>query len=88
MIDELVERVEAGTGGTVDVVPPVADEVLLVEDGSVGTQEAVRVAVRLAHVESLGTGTNKNNFKKLFRFSSTFKKLLKIVFFCKVKSAV
>jgi hypothetical protein len=28
LIDKLVEGVEAGAGGTVDVVPPVADEVL------------------------------------------------------------
>ena len=54
MVDELVEAVEAGIGGTVDVVPPVADEVLLIEDGAVGAQETVGVAVGLAHVEHLG----------------------------------
>jgi len=41
LVDELIEGIEAGIGGTVDVVPPVADEVLLVEDGAVGAQEAV-----------------------------------------------
>ena len=53
LVDELVERVEARAGGAVDVVPPVADEVLLIENGSVGAKEAVGVAVRLAHVEHL-----------------------------------
>ncbi len=41
LVDELVEGVEAGAGSAVDVVPPVADEVLLVEDGTVGAEEAV-----------------------------------------------
>ena len=41
LVDELVERVELWLCVTVDVVPPVADEVLLVEEGSVGAEEAV-----------------------------------------------
>ena len=52
-VEELVELVEVGGGAAVDVVPPVADEVLLVEHGAVRAQEAVEVAVRLAHVEHL-----------------------------------
>lgn len=58
LVDELVESVEAGSGGAVEVVPPVADEVLLVEHGAVGAEEAVEVAVRLAHEEYLGTHSN------------------------------
>ena len=52
-VEELVELVEVGGGAAVDVVPPVADEVLLVEHGPVRAEEAVEVAVRLAHVEHL-----------------------------------
>ena len=52
-VEELVELVEVGGGAAVDVVPPVADEVLLVEHGAVRAEEAVEVAVRLAHVEHL-----------------------------------
>jgi hypothetical protein len=37
----VVEAVETLGLGTVEVEPPVADEVVLVEDGSVGTEEAV-----------------------------------------------
>ena len=53
LVEELVESVEVGLGRAVHVVPPVADEVLLVEDGAVGAQEAVGGAVGLAHVEHL-----------------------------------
>ena len=72
LVDELVERVEAGAGGAVHVVPPVTDEVLLVEDRAVGAQEAVGVAVGLAHVESLGK-SQQGHLQKLFPFSSTSK---------------
>ena len=53
LVDELVQRVEVGRRAAVHVVPPVADEVLLVEHGAVRAEEAVEVAVRLAHVEHL-----------------------------------
>ncbi len=53
LVEELVEAEEVLAGGAVHVVPPVADEVLLVEDGAVGAQESVEVAVGLAHVEHL-----------------------------------
>merc|ERR1719500_5122 len=39
--DVIVERIEVLCLSTVEVEPPVADEVVLVEDGSVGTEEAV-----------------------------------------------
>ncbi len=56
MVEEFVEAVEAGRGRAVDVVPPIADKVLLVEHGAVGAEEAVEVAVGLAHVENLAVG--------------------------------
>ena len=37
-VDELVECIKVRGGSAVDVVPPVANKVLLVEDGSVGAQ--------------------------------------------------
>ncbi len=55
LVEELVECIEVLRGGAVKVVPPVADEVLLVEDGAVGAQEAVEVSVSLAHVKYLTT---------------------------------
>jgi len=55
--DVLVEAVEAFGRGAVEVEPPVADEVLLVEDGSVGAEEGVlgqaAQTVSCAHMESL-----------------------------------
>ena len=37
----LIERIEMLSSVTVDIEPPVTDEVLLVEQSSVGTEEAV-----------------------------------------------
>ena len=55
--DLVVEAVEILGGGTVEVEPPVADEVVLVEESSVGTEEAVlgqtSSSVSSADVESL-----------------------------------
>ena len=53
LIDELVEGVKVVWGCAVHVVPPVADEILLVENGSIGAQKWVVVSVGLAHVEHL-----------------------------------
>ena len=53
LVDELVEVVEVRLGGTVNVVPPVTDKVLLVEDGAVGAEEPCGVSVGCAHVERL-----------------------------------
>ena len=64
LIQELVESEEVGVGGAVDVVPPVADEVLLVEDGAVGAKEGVEVAVGLAHVKHLLTEQKKGYFSR------------------------
>ena len=75
LVDELVERVEARARGAVHVVPPVTDEVLLVEHGAVGTEEAVGVTVRLTHVESLPKKVNENIFKKLFSDSQILSEL-------------
>ncbi len=52
-----VQRVESGSLGAVEVEPPVADEIVLVEDGTVGAEERVlaqtAVAVGGADVEGL-----------------------------------
>ena len=56
----LIETIQALGGRAVDIEPPVADEVLLVEEGSVGAEERVleeaAVAVVGAHVEGLTVG--------------------------------
>ena len=56
----VVEAVETLGLGTVEVEPPVADEVVLVEESSVGTEEAVlgqtTLAVGGADVEHLALG--------------------------------
>ena len=53
----VVQRVEVFGGGAVKVEPPVADEVVLVQEGSVGAEEAVlgepTSAIGRADVESL-----------------------------------
>ena len=58
--DLVVERVEILGCGAVKVEPPVADEVVLVEEGSVGTEEAVlgetAGSVSCADVEGLAFG--------------------------------
>jgi len=55
--DVSIQRVEGLSKTTVDIEPPVADEVLLVEEGAVGAEEAVLgeaiVAVVSADVEGL-----------------------------------
>ena len=53
LVQILVDGVEAGRLAALDVVPPVADKVLLVEHGPVGAEEGGRLPVRLAHVEHL-----------------------------------
>ena len=56
----IIEAVEFLGGRAVEVEPPVADEVLLVEDGAVGAEEGLRAqaakAVGDAHVEDLAVG--------------------------------
>merc|ERR1712223_1788452 len=56
----IIETVEVLGGGAVEVEPPVADEVVLVEESSVGAEEAVlgeaASSVGGADVESLALG--------------------------------
>lgn len=66
LVEELVETIKVGGGRAVHVVPPITDEVLLVENGAVGTEEAVEVAIVLAHVKHLPRA-NKNNINLLER---------------------
>ena len=58
--DLVVQRVEVFGRGAVKVEPPVADEVVLVEDGSVGAEEGVlgeaTLAVSGTDVENLALG--------------------------------
>merc|ERR1712123_268158 len=53
----VIERIELLSGGAVEVEPPVTDKVVLVEEGSVGTEEAVlgetTGSISSADVESL-----------------------------------
>lgn len=53
LIDEFVQWVKTGGGCTIHVVPPVANEILLVENCAIRAQERIVVAIRLAHVEHL-----------------------------------
>ena len=53
LVQILVDGVEAGRLAALDVVPPVADAVLLVEDGALRTQERGLPFARLADVEDL-----------------------------------
>ena len=72
----VIEAVKSFSLGAVKVEPPVADEVVLVEDSSVGAEEAVlgqtSGAVSSADVESLalGLGVRVVTFNKLLEASS------------------
>ena len=59
LVDVFVDDVEAGGLRAVDLVPPVADEVALIEEGPHGAEECVRAAVALAHVEDLHSQCNE-----------------------------
>ena len=58
--DLVVPRVKRFSLGAVEVEPPIADEVLLVEDGTVGAEEGLGAegaqTVGDAHVEHLAVG--------------------------------
>ncbi len=72
------------------VVPPVADKVLLVEHGSVGAEERCRLTVGLTHVEHLQTDffyhgqsherciSMRKTRKIAFKMYNSFKKLLRM----------
>ena len=70
--DIFVKGVESRGGGAVEVEPPVADEVVLVEDGSVGAEEGVfgeaSVAIVAANVKhlALGLGIGIITLKKIY----------------------
>ena len=72
----IIEAVEVLGGGAVEVEPPVADEVVLVEESPVGAEEAVlgqtSGAVSGADMESLalGLGVRVVTFNKLLGASS------------------
>jgi len=56
VVDELVQAEKVRLGSAVNVVPPVADEVLLIEDGPIRAEEGCGATVLLAHVERLAVG--------------------------------
>ena len=56
LIDVLVDEVMARRLRAVHLVPPVADEVALIEEGPHGAEERVRASVVLTHVEDLKCG--------------------------------
>ena len=62
LVDVFVDDVEAGSLRAVDLVPPVADEVALIEESPHGAEERVRAAVVLAHVEDLECGVEEEDF--------------------------
>ena len=51
MVDEPVDVLEVHLLCTVQVVPPVTDKVLLVEDCSISAEKTVGLSIRLAEVE-------------------------------------
>lgn len=53
LTDGGIHRVEEGCVLTGEVVPPVTDEVLLVEYGAVGTKEGVLAPTAVTNVENL-----------------------------------
>jgi len=56
----IIESVELFSQGAINIEPPVTDKVLLVEQGSVGTEEAVlgktTIAITATDVEDLALG--------------------------------
>ena len=59
LVQILVDGVEAGRLAALDVVPPVADAIVLVEHGLVGAQEAVALAARQTPVPHLQMENNR-----------------------------
>ena len=85
--DLIIEAVEVLGGGAVKVEPPVADEVVLVEEGSVGAEEAVlgetTSTIGCADVESLALslGVRVVTFNKL-DIASVLSQILSLLVRC------
>lgn len=56
LVDVFIEGIEVLRSSTVHVEPQIADEILLVEDGAIRTQEGVKLAIVEAHVVDLARG--------------------------------
>ena len=50
---KFIKSVECRLSLAIDIVPPIANEVLLIEHGSIWTKKTVSIPVWLAHVENL-----------------------------------
>ena len=51
---KFIKSIECRLSLAIDVVPPITNEVLLIEHGSIWTKETVSIPIWLAHVENLG----------------------------------
>ena len=51
---KFIKPIECRLSLAIDVVPPITNEVLLIEHGSIWTKETVSIPIWLAHVENLG----------------------------------
>ena len=50
---KFIKSIECRLSLAIDVVPPITNEVLLIEHGSIWTKETVSIPIWLAHVENL-----------------------------------
>ena len=50
---KFIKSIECRLSLAIDVVPPITNEVLLIEHGSIWTKKTVSIPIRLAHVENL-----------------------------------
>ena len=50
---KFIKSIECRLSLAIDIVPPIANEVLLIEHGSIWTKKTVSIPVWLAHVENL-----------------------------------
>ena len=53
LIDKFVQSIEIWRSGAVHIVPPITNEVLLIENCAIRTQKWVVIAIRLTHVKDL-----------------------------------
>jgi hypothetical protein len=65
-----VELVVLTSGGALDVIPPIAGEELLTEDGAVGAEERVLSAANVANVKHLSKKTKKKKKLRMIKSSS------------------
>ena len=69
VVQALVQRVELGRLLALEIVPPIADEVTLVEYAAARAEEGAFVALGVAHVEHLRTREIRQSFRVCFFFN-------------------